>query len=251
VTLESPDAIEEMLWMAFFPGCHDPRIDNRLVASDRNSEFDAFYRNHLRKLLLVESATRYVAKANYHVARLGYLARLFPDARFVIPVRAPIGHISSLVRQHEWFSTGHRQSPKSLAFMQRSGHFEFGLDRRPINLGTQERVKLILEAWKSGKEIQGWAIYWDMLYSYLANLLESDPKIRAASIVVRFEDLCERPAEVLKRLLDHCQLPETKPVIDKFAPTIRQPDYYSSSFTADELAIIQKETAGTAQRWGY
>jgi hypothetical protein len=250
VTSESPDSIEEMLWMAFFPGCHDPNKDNRLQSRHRNSEFDAYYLNHLRKLLLVEKAARYVAKANYHVARLEYLVRLFPSAKFVIPVRAPAGHISSLVRQHQWFSLGHKQSPKSLVLMRHAGHFEFGLDRRPINLGDCERVERIQDAWSSGNEILGWSYYWDMIYSYLADLLEANREIRKASIVVRFEELCKNPSEVLERILEHCELPNSKPIIEKFAQTIRHPDYYKFSFTSEELGMIQAETASTAKRWG-
>src|SRR5262249_5035807 len=153
--------------------------------------------NHLRKLLLAEKATRYAAKANYHVARMGYLLRLFPDAKFVIPVRAPSGHIASLVRQQQWFSAGHRQSPRSLAVMRHSGHFEFGLDRRPINLGDRDRVRRIEDAWAGGDDIRGWSYYWDMVYGYLADLLESQQAIRKASVVVRFEELCQTPARVL------------------------------------------------------
>ena len=29
VTTDSPDAIEEMLWLAFFPRCHDPAVSNQ------------------------------------------------------------------------------------------------------------------------------------------------------------------------------------------------------------------------------
>jgi hypothetical protein len=249
ITPESPDAIEEMLWLAFFPHCHDPKRDNRLQAQDRNLRFDAYYLNHLRKLLLVESASRYVAKANYHVARLGYLLRLFPEARFVIPIRSPVGHIASLARQHQWFSAGHRESPRSLAVMQQSGHFEFGLDRRPMNLGDGDHVRQIESAWASGNEILGWAHYWDMVYRYLADLLEAHPEIGRASIVVRFEELCQHPRGVLQRVLEHCNLPHTTTIIDKFAPGIRCPNYYQHSFTAGDLATIQAATANTAQRW--
>src|SRR5262249_9203395 len=73
ISSESPDAIEEMLWMAFFPRCHDPSVSHLLGAHDSHPAFEAFYRAHLRKLLLAERAARYVAKANYHVARLPYL----------------------------------------------------------------------------------------------------------------------------------------------------------------------------------
>src|SRR5262249_13588701 len=36
ITTESPDAVEEMLWMAFFPRCHDPSVSNLLGAGDRH-----------------------------------------------------------------------------------------------------------------------------------------------------------------------------------------------------------------------
>lgn len=134
--------------------------------------------------------------------------------------------------------------------MQRSGHFEFGLDRRPINLGDSNRVKETQDYWSSGKEIQGWSIYWDTVYRYLANLFESQPDIRKSSIVVKFEELCRMPAEVLKRVLEHCELTDSKAVIEKFAPNIRRPDYYKCPFTTEEQAIIKIETAETARRWG-
>jgi Sulfotransferase family len=98
ITPESPDALEEMLWMAFFPRCHDPSQCGLLGAADRNPAFESFYKLHIRKLLLAEDARRYAAKANYHIARLPYLLRLFADARFLIPVRAPETHSASLVR---------------------------------------------------------------------------------------------------------------------------------------------------------
>jgi hypothetical protein len=249
ITSDSPDALEEMLWMAHFPHCHDPHHDNRLGAHDRNPPFDRYYRNHLRKLMLAESKVRYAAKANYHLGRLEYLLRLFPDARFVIPVRDPESHIASLMRQHQWFAAGHRESPPSLTVMQTSGHFEFGLDRRPTNLGNHERVQQIEDAWSRGHEVRGWAVYWDMVYNYLADLLDCNAAIRKASVVVSFDDLCVNPANELHRVLDHCALPDPRPIIEKFAPGIRTPDYYSSGLTTAESAMIRSETAATVRRF--
>src|SRR5437773_12140923 len=135
-----------MLWEALCSRCHDRSVINPLSAWSRHPAFEAFYRAHLRKLLLAERATRYVAKANYHVARLAYLVRLFPDAKIILPVRAPVSHIASLVRQHQWFCQGQRQQPRALRWMQRSGHFEFGLVRRPMNLGDGLRAREIQPA---------------------------------------------------------------------------------------------------------
>jgi len=251
ITTESPDAVEEMVWMAHFRRCHDPSVNNVLSANDSNPKFETFYRNHIRKLLLAEHANRYAAKNNYDVARLGFLLRIFPDARFIVPIRAPAGHITSLARQHQWFSDGHRQNRKALNAMQWSGHFEFGLDRRPINFGDAEKVRRIQEAWKAGEEVRGLAIYWDMVYDYLHRLIQADAAIRDATLVVRFEDTCQSPAETLRRVLNHCRLPEVESIVAQFAPSIRMPAYYKSEFSTAEQDIIARETAETARLWGY
>jgi hypothetical protein len=246
ITPESPDALEEMLWIAFFPSCHNPSVNNQLPAGSRHPAFEAFYRAHLRKLLFAERATRYAAKANYHVARLAYLVRLFPDAKIILPVRAPASHIASLMRQHRWFCQGQRRHPRALAWMQRSGHYEFGRDRRPMNLGDGKRVRAIQRAWAAGEEVRGWACYWDMVYGHLTRLLDADAQVRAATKVVRFEDLCAAPAQTIRTVLDHCLLPDGERVVARFTPTIRFPDYYQCPFSSAELALIREETASTA-----
>ncbi len=251
ITSDSPEALEEMLWMAFFPRCHDPAVSNLFSASRRYSTFETFYRDHICKLLLAEKATRYAAKANYHVARLPYLLRLFPDARFIIPVRDPITHITSLMRQHRWFSEGQRNRPRALAYMRRSGHFEFGLDRRPMNLGDTGLVRSILGLWKSGEEVRGWARYWNMVHEYLARLLADDAPVRAAALVVRYEQNCDAPAGTIRSVLGHCRLPEAERIIEQFASKISRPVYYQSTLSEADRAVIREETASAARKWCY
>jgi hypothetical protein len=248
---ESPDALEDMLWMAFFPGCHDPARDNRLTARTAHRDFERFYSSHIRKLLLAEKAMRYAAKANYHVGRLAYLGRLLPDARFVIPVRAPCTHIASLVRQHRRFTCGQRNNSRALAYMQRSGHFEFGRDRRPMNLGDGQRVRSILRAWSRGAEVFGWALYWDMVYDYLSQFLTSQPELRKRVRIVPYEELCASPEKTIRALLEHCELPEVDKVLARFAPTIRLPDYYEDPLSAADQSLIADVTGATARKWGY
>jgi len=251
ITNDSPDALEEMLWMAFFPHCHDVSVSNILTAGVRYPSFEAFYRAHMAKLLVAEQSTRYVAKANYHVARLGYLARLLPDARFLIPVRAPVSHIASLLRQQQLFSAGQRQQPRALAFMQRTGHFEFGLDRRPMHLGDPDRVGQIVQAWAIGDDVRGFAAYWDMVYGYLARLLAADAQLRTAAMVIPFESLCRKPADTLHAALAHCMLPDAGGLVERYAPNIRLPNYYRSALSRRDLDVIRQETRRTAGLWGY
>jgi hypothetical protein len=251
ITSDSPEALEEMVWTAFFPRCHDPSVSNELGAEERRPAFEAFYRDHVRKLLLAERATRYAAKANYHVARLPYLLRLFPDARILLPVRDPVSHIASLVRQHRRYSEGERRSPRALEYMRRTGHFEFGLDRRPIHVGDAARVREVRRCWAAGDEVRGWAKYWSLVYDHLARRLAADAGLRAAARVVRFEDLCDAPASGVRAVLRHCQLPDEAPLVEVFAPRVRRPNYYRSPLDTAAVAAVREETTAVARQWGY
>ena len=71
------------------------------------------------------------------------------------------------------------------------------------------------------------------------------------ALVVRYEDLCTSPNELVRRTLDHCRLTPGESVIDVFSARLSAPDYYSVSFSDGELAVIHEETAATAARFGY
>jgi hypothetical protein len=247
VTSESPEAFEEPLWMAFFPELHDPAHSAVLDAGERHPLFECFYRDHIRKLLAVRGRRRYVAKGNYNVTRIGYLASLFPDARFVIPVRDPVWHIASLMKQHRLFLEGQRDNPAARRHLRRVGHFEFGADRRPINIDDDARAAAIMALWDAGEEVRGWARYWAQMHRYIADLARQQPAIR----IVRYEDLCAAPDATLRGIMDHCALPAPAPFLAEAARRLHQPSYYRPRFSAAELAIIADETAAAAGGFGY
>lgn len=152
VTRDSPEAMEEMLWMRFFPACHDPRLSAVLDAAVDRPDFEAFYRQHIQKILLLRQRPRYLAKGNYNLTRLGYLRRLFPDARFIVPIRHPVGHIASLMKQDRLFQRLESEDRRVLNYMRRAGHFEFGLDRRPINIGDGKIVDEVQRLWQGERK---------------------------------------------------------------------------------------------------
>lgn len=249
VTPESPEAFEELVWSAFFAQLHDPAQSTVLDASTSNARFEAFYRDHIRKLLLVRGGRRYLAKGNYNVARLGYLRRLFPDARFVVPVRDPLWHVASLMKQHALFCREGRRDPRVVRHMSRAGHYEFGLDRRAVNLGdgTAPRIEAL---WRAGAEVEGWALTWDSVYGHLAGVLQAEPALRAATLVVRYEDFCARPGETMARVLEHCRLPPgALPALAE--AQVAAPGYYEPAFTAAERALIRERTRETAGFFEY
>ncbi len=248
VTRESPEAFEEVVWMAFFPHLHDPDRCNVLTDATSNPGFEAFYRDHVRKLLLTRAGTRYVAKGNYNVSRFEYLLKLFPDARFVVPVREPIGHVASLVKQQRLFLEGQRREPRARDHLSRAGHFEFGVDRRPVHVGDADALAAVEDDWEQGREASGWARYWSMIYGHLAERLCARPALASATLLLPFEALCREPAAVIRLVCEHCGLAAEPKVLEQARQRVRAPTYYTPDFSDSERAAIAALTDGTRAR---
>lgn len=253
VTAESPEAVEEVIWMQFFDHLHDPSRDQRLGKETSNPEFESFYRDHIRKLLLVRARSRYLAKGNYNATRLPYLHKLFPDARFVIPVRNPIDQVASLVKQDNLFEQLNNEDPRVDRQLRMSGHFEFGPARKPICLDRDESACSIRRLWESGKSAEGWALYWHGIYREVLRQLESDPELKSAVLLVKYEDMCREPGKIIGRLLEHTGLDasEAVSIIEEFAGSISKPDYYQTEFPEQTLESLIEITHSTAQLLGY
>ena len=93
--------------------------------------------------------------------------------------------------------------------------------------------------------------YVHNLYRHLADRLEANPALRAASLVVRFEDLCRSPHDTIRQILAHCRLDAEEAWVAERAAAIRFPSYYQPRFAQDELETIARHTADTAARFGY
>ena len=249
VTPRSPEAFEEMLWMHFFPTSYGPEIIHGLNEATVSAAFEVFYRNHIKKIMLSENATRYVAKGNYNIARLPYLHRLFPDACFVILVRNPFDHIASLIKQHRLLSEMQRNSPRLLNYMQQAGHFEFGLDRRTLDMSPATAD--IISAWSNGEEVKGWAMYWNSIYSSLAQLLEQNPELADRTLVLPYESLYQHTGESVPKLIKHCGLTMSPANVNSWLKQLKKPDYYTTSPTNEERDIITRYTGKTALHFGY
>lgn len=251
ITEDSPEAFEEALWMAFHPKLHDPGTSAMLGRDHEGAAFETFYRDHIRKLLLVRSGKRYLSKGNYNLTRLAYLQKLFGDARFVLPIRAPAWHIASLIKQHRLFKHGLAGNRKALDHMRRVGHFEFGQDRRPINAasGDDHAIEAILELWERDEEVEGQARYWAHLHGKIADQLETDAKLREAVMIVGYEDLCAEPKPMIRQLFDHCRLVIDDEKIDELAAKVQFPAYYQPKFSDAERAMIDEITSPVAERF--
>ena len=238
--------------MAFFDSLHDPARSQVLDATTSAPAFEGFYRDHLKKMLMVRSGRRYLAEGYYNVTRLACLLKLFPDARFIVPVREPRWHVASLIKQHRLFSAAEQADPRILLrHMRRVGHFEFGLDRRVINTGDHEAAARIDALWSAGRDVEGYARLWSGVYGFVLDSIEGDPAIAQATLVVRYEEACQNPQAKLAEIAAHAELSFPDDAIAAMAAEISSPTYYDPGFTAAEEAMIRDLTGTTARRLGY
>lgn len=246
VTVDSPEAFEESLWMHFFPGRHDPGVDQVLTRNHVNAAFAAFYAAHIRKLLAVRRARRYVAKANYNLTRLGYLLQLFPDARFIVAVREPVAHVASLVKQDRLFTGWSRVDSGVARHLQRVGHFEFGPHKRAVNLGDTGQATAIQDCFAHGNPAEGYARQWAASYSWLLGQLAADPDLARACLLVPYEHLCAEPRSALAAVFTQAGVDahDAGALIGRHAPRLSVPDYYAPDLDSGQIQNVQKIAGG-------
>lgn len=246
ITPKSPEAMEEMLWMHFFSDLHDPAVSHLKEGGECVEPFKTYYRKTVKKRLVASGKSRYLCKGNYHVSRLGMLQRVFPSARFVLPIRHPLSHIASSLKQHQLFLEAELRDPKILAHMKRVGHFEFGLERKAVNCGNPEDSLKIQQLWAEGKDIEGYALQWKVIHDHLAEQI-----LREEVLCVRYEDLCGDSEQVLKELFVHCQLLGAEKVIQDYQKKLSLPRYYQQGFSPRERECIEEMTGQCAAKFGY
>ncbi len=254
VTPDSPEAFEELFWMHFFPGRHDAGVSQVLDASSRCEPFERFFDEHRRKLLAVRGASRYVAKANAHLPRLGYLHARHPGARFVIPVRDPVAQVASLVKQDRLFLRLHEEDPEVGAHLSRIGHHEFGPYKRAVHLGDAAEAASIMACFADGRVVEGYARQWAALYGFAAKRMEQESELADASLWIAYERLCADPVHELGRLAAHLSLPQADAVdlVDRGTARLSMPDYYRSDLTPEDEERVRAlcgPTWAALERW--
>ncbi len=243
VTPDSPEALEEMIWMGFFRGIHNSAQSLILGRSTSNPDFEKYYRDHMRKILMVRGRERYLAKGNYNFTRIEYLLKIFPDAKFIIPLREPEAHIASLMKQHLLFSEVEKTNAKALSYMNNVGHFEFGLNRRVINAGNDEIAGRIAVLRDQGREAEGWAWQWLALYGWFLGRLCERPELKRSVLIVPYGDFCTSSREWLEKIFRFAGVEEPEAKAAEQSGFIKAPGYYRPELTEDETEIIRKITA--------
>lgn len=254
VTRDSPEAFEEIFWMHFFDGRHDPGKSQVLGAETRNEKFEVFFDLHQRKLLAIRGAQRYLAKANYQLARLAYLHRLYPQARFVIPVRNALAQVASLCRQDELFCRLNSEDSAVSAHMARIGHFEFGAQKLALNLGDGQETQAIADAFARGDRVEAYARQWAVQYGCALARMREDASLANACLWLDHDRLRGDSSGELTRLAQHLQLNESERqrLLELGAEHIQPTQDTRSAINENDKSAVHRWTAGvwtSIQEW--
>ncbi len=198
VSVDSPESFEEMVWRPFW---RKQYLAHRIStwAHERDDEFEAFFRDHVKKIIALgkrdrPDSHRYISKNNLNIARLHAVRAVFPDAVLVVPFRHPVQHAISLLRQHENFLTLHAKDKFAKRYMAAVGHYDLGANLRPIDFdGWLPKGWERSSAQLPDTKLEFWLKYWTASY---AHLLEHGRDVQ----FVCYESLCENPAGTLGAL---------------------------------------------------
>ncbi|MFK8010920.1 MAG: sulfotransferase [Marinicellaceae bacterium] len=250
VNNDSPDAFEEVLWMYFFSELHNNQSSGDYSA---NRNFVNYYKNNIKKHLLVKNKSQYIAKANYNISRIESLLKIFPDAKFIIPIRHPINHIASLVKQHKIYIDAAKANPKIDSQLAASGHFEFGNIRQIVDMPHSDYHNVVSDHWKKNQEIRGWASYWNGLYSAVFDLKNKSKTLSQAIHIIKYEDLCNNSLPTIDSILRHCNLDlkQFESIKSQYNQQLSLPNYYKIPFDKEKIDEILTITKTASLKFGY
>ena len=107
--------------------------------------------NYLQLICISENKKKYLSKNNLNFNRIDLISKLLPNCIFLIPVREPLHHSYSLLRQHLNFSHLQKEDNFILRYMNFLGHNEFGLNHKPwhnpVNHQDLSKIDYWLEQW--------------------------------------------------------------------------------------------------------
>lgn len=238
IGFDSPEAFEEILWKAFWPGKYSSDHIHLWSRNERNDEFESFFRKHIRKIVALHSTfndkrgvRRYISKNNANIARLELLVELFPDCRIIIPIRNPWDHIGSLRNQHERFIATHAEDRFSRRYMEWLGHFEFGATLRPIDFGGWMEKGAGLDTHHE----KFWLHYWAEAYEAILEIDKSN------LCFFDYDRACSEPATMLEALANAVGIEDQAPLLAQ-APRFRpQRTYARPSHSIDTKLVSRVE----------
>jgi hypothetical protein len=238
IGLDSPEAFEEMLWHARYPGQYR---DDRIVpwTDCGDAELVRALTGHMRKVIALRgpatgATARYLSKNNGNIARLECLRRGWPDATIIVAVREPVQHAASLLRQHTRFLELHAADGFAREYMKGVCHFDFGDNLRPIDFGGW----LATAVHRDARTLGFWLEYWVAAYEHLL------AHGQAQAQLLSFDAFCASPSRGLGWLADVLALDAgDRARLEARRADVRLPPAHAADLTAVAPAVVTRAAA--------
>ena len=213
---DSPEAFEEILWRTFWPEKYNETSIAIWGTDDYKDEASIFFIEHIKKVISLRRPDRshngrYISKNNCNIARLDLICQMFPDAKIIVPVRNPIEHATSLLRQHCNFIEMHKKEPFVRRYMDDIGHYEFGDLHRPITFSENNN----LLSGRDPLKIDYWIAYWIAAFEHVFAR-------RDKVILISYEAICSDARRVLADICTQVEIPK-EGMLDTVASIFKAP----------------------------
>jgi len=237
ISFDSPEAFEEIIWIEYL---RNIIINNNTISTltydDCTDEFAEVFKITIKKILFLESIKkgntalpRYLSKNNANISRVDFISKLFPDSAILIPFRNPVNQVASLMKQHRQFSIMQEQDKFTRDYMKWLGHFEFGLNFKPINFNSWLGENKI----SSNIDANFWLQYWTNAYKYiLSNKNEN-------TYLINYDKLLIDPVNWLNKIAEFIHLDKKEKFING-AELIRSPTTSSKEMLNNSKSILEE-----------
>ena len=134
-----------------------------------------------------------VWKSIESLARLGVLARVFPEARCILILRHPCGYVASVLR-----------GEAKLQFESTTSSSEdWGIYQRLVESPAGRARGMTLAQVKNLSPVERLALLWGLYYEHALVACAGLNNV----LTVRYEDFCEHPLQESQKAFAHCHLP--------------------------------------------
>lgn len=185
----------EWVWSQSEKSLWDERCTDLTVGSEfSDPRFERYLRSMIRRHILVQRATRFVNKNPVNCLRIGYLHRLFPDARFVTIVRHPVDTVLS----HHRAAARMRRVVYADARVRRTFQVDLHIDILSMCIKTRTYAQTL--ALDQVHPLLGIANQWKDLQTEVLDSIDREPGLGERVLPLCYEDLVSQPAHTLERV---------------------------------------------------
>ena len=199
VNNNSPEEFDEYFWKVYL---NNSNIKNKcLIEHDLSQDIITDYIKYAKLIAISKSSKKYITKNNNNVLRLNSLLDI-KNSFFLVLVRNPLDHASSLLKLHRKFTELHKKDSFSLQYFDFLGHHEFGLNHKPFIFSDTDLGDYNKDS------IDYWIKIWINYYSFILRNYKTNFEI------LIFEDLINsnKPYDRLNQILNvNIQLTKFQP----------------------------------------